>query len=110
MRKTQVNNSKESSMTITSIAHFTQLQHYIHFYHLEKILCPKGKGTTLSINITPKTVRLSILDNQNEHLQREVKNTLELQELLIPEDTKMLIIAGNTTMASTEKTRKGNGL
>ena len=32
----------------------------------------------LSINMTAKTVRLSILENQNEHLQRELKNTLEL--------------------------------
>ena len=65
-------------MTITLIAHFTQLQHYIHFYHMQKILYPQNKGTTFSINMTAKTVRLSILENQNEHLQRELKNTLEL--------------------------------
>ena len=89
-----MNNSKESSMTITSIA-----QHYVHFYHMQKILYPQSKETTLSINMTAKTVRLSILENQNEQLHRELKNTPELQELLIPEDTRLLIIAGNTTMA-----------
>ena len=75
-----MNNSKESSMTITSIAHFTQLQHYVHFYHMQKILYPQRKGAALSINMTAKTVRLSILENQNEQLQRELKNTLELYE------------------------------
>ena len=50
-----MNNSKESSMTITSIAHFTQLQHYVHFYHMQKILYPQSKETTLSINMTAKT-------------------------------------------------------
>ena len=43
--------------------------------------------------MTAKTVRLSVLENQNEHFQREPKNTL-----LIPEDTKVLITAGNTTI------------
>ena len=57
---------KESSMTITSIAHFWQLQHYVDFYHMQKILYPQSKETTLSINMTAKTVRLSILENQNE--------------------------------------------
>ena len=38
---------------------------------MQKILYPQSKGTTLSINMTAKTVRLSILENQNEHLQRE---------------------------------------
>ena len=69
---------KKTSMTITSIAHFTQLQQYVHFYHMQKIPYPQIKGTILSINMTAKTVRLSILENQNEHLQRELKNTLEL--------------------------------
>ena len=69
---------QESSVTITSIAHFTQLQHYVHCYHMQKILNPQSKGTILSVNMTAKTVRLSILENQNEHLQRELKNTLEL--------------------------------
>ena len=101
-----MNNSKESSMTITSISHFTQLQHYVHCYHMQKILYSHSKGTILSINMTAKIVRLSILENQNEHLQRELKNTLELYELLILEDTKLLIIAGNATMTSTGKTRK----
>ena len=69
---------KKSSMAMTSIAYFTQLQHYVHFYHMQKILYPQSKETTLSINMTAKTVRLSILENQNEHLQRQLKNTLEL--------------------------------
>ena len=64
-------------MTITSIAHFTQLQHYIQFYHMQRIMYPQSKGTTLSINMTAKTVRLSMLENQKEHLQRDLKNTLE---------------------------------
>ena len=99
-----MNNSKESSMAITLIAHFTQLQHYVHFYHIQKI--HQSKETTLSINMTAKTARLSILENQNEQLHRELKNTPELYELLIPEDTRLLIIAGNTTMTLTGKTRK----
>ena len=101
-----MSNSKESSMTITSFAHFTQLQHNVHFYHMQKILYLQSKETTLSINMTAKTVRLSVLENQNEQLQREPKNTPELPELLIPEDTRLAIIAGNTTMTLTGKTRK----
>ena len=42
-------------MTITSIAHFTQLQHYVDFYHMQKILYPQSKGSTSSINMTAKT-------------------------------------------------------
>ena len=57
---------------------FTQLQHYVHCYHMQKILYPQSKGTISSINMTAKNVKLSILENQNEHLQRELKNTLEL--------------------------------
>ena len=53
-----------------------------------------------------KITRLFSLENQSEHLQRELKNTPELQELLIPEHTRLLIIAGNTAMTSTGKTRK----
>ena len=68
-----MNNSKESSMTITSIAHFTQLQHYVHCYQMQKILYPQSKGTILSINMTAKTVRLSILENQNETLAERTK-------------------------------------
>ena len=52
---------------ITSIAHFTQLQHYVHCYHMQKLLYRQSKGTILSINMTAKTVRLSILENRNEH-------------------------------------------
>ena len=40
--------------------------------------CPQSKETTLSINMTAKTVRLSTLENQNEQLHRELKNTPEL--------------------------------
>ena len=69
---------------------------------MQKIPYPQSKGTTLSINMTAKTVRLSILENQNEQLQRELKNTPEL----IPEDARLLFIAGNTTMTLTGKTRK----
>ena len=53
-----------------------------------------------------KDCKAASLENQNEHLQRELKSTLELYELLIPEDMKLLIISGNTTMTSTGKTRK----
>ena len=60
-------------MTITSIAHFTQLQHYIHFYHMQKIMYPQSKETTLSMNMTVKTVRLSILENQNEEFAERTK-------------------------------------
>ena len=67
--------------------------------------CPQSKETTLSINMTAKTVRLSTLENQNKQLHRELKNTPELQELLIPEDTGLLIIAGNTIITLTGKTR-----
>ena len=59
-------------------ANFTQLQHYVHFYHMQKILYPQSKETTLSIHMTTKTVRLFILKNQNEQLHRELKNTPEL--------------------------------
>ena len=76
--KSQVNNSKESWVTITSITHFTQLQHYAPFYNMQKILYPQSKETTLFINMTAKTVRLSILKNQDEQLQIELKNTPEL--------------------------------
>ena len=69
---------KKSSMIITSIAHFTQLQHYVHFYHIQNILYHLSKETTSSINRTAKTVTLSILENQNKQLQRELKNTPEL--------------------------------
>ena len=75
----QVNNSKESSMTIISIAHFTQLQHHVHVYHMQKDPVPsEQRNMNMTINMTAKTVRLSILDNQNEHLQRELQNTPEL--------------------------------
>ena len=68
-----MNNSKESSITITSIAHFTQLQHYIHFYHMQKILYPDSKGTTFSINMAAKIARLSVLENQNRTLAERTK-------------------------------------
>ena len=55
-----------------------ELQHRVHFYHMQKILYPQSKETTLSINMTAKTVRLPIVENQNEQLQRELKNTPEL--------------------------------
>ena len=56
--------------------------------------------------MTAKTVRLSIVENENEELQRELKNTPELLEPLILEDTRLLITAGNTTMTLTGKTRR----
>ena len=60
-------------MTITSIAHFTQLQHYVHFHHMKKIMYPQSKGTTLSIHMTAKTMRLSILENQKRTLAERTK-------------------------------------
>ena len=42
-----MNNSKESLMTITSSAHFTQPQHYVHFLSHTKDPVPSEKGTTL---------------------------------------------------------------
>ena len=52
---------KQSSMIRTSVAHFTQLQNYVHFYHMQRVLYPSSKETTLSMNMTAKTVKLSIL-------------------------------------------------
>ena len=58
-------------MTITPIAHFTQLQHYVHFCYMQKILYPQNKETISFINMTAKTVRLSILKNKNEQRTKD---------------------------------------
>ena len=42
-----MNNSKQSSMTITPIAHFTQLQHYVHFYHMIKDPVPSEQRNNI---------------------------------------------------------------
>ena len=70
-----MNNSKESSITITSIAHFTQLQHYVHLYHMQNILYPQSKGTTLSINMTANTVRLSVGESKRTLAERTKGHT-----------------------------------
>ena len=39
---------------------------------MQKILYPRSKETSLSKNMSAKTVRLSILENQNEQLHKEL--------------------------------------